>query len=225
MAVKTHFTVVRNQGYGGSEFKTRERHNERENENYFNADIVPERADKNVIFHRYVFPDGKQETYEHTFQRMVATGAVVKRGLKPDAKVFGELVFDVNSEYFEQNGGYEFAKTFFKEAYNLAVKEVGEEYIISAVMHADERNTALSEQLGHDVYHYHLHVVYVPVVEKKIYFRKDNKDPDKAGKLKEVIPQISHSKKWPIKVPVERDGKKFFVNSYSLLQEIGRAHV
>ena len=35
-------------------------------------------------------------------------------------------------------------------------------------MHADEMNTALSDQLGHPVYHYHLHVVALPVVEKEI---------------------------------------------------------
>ncbi len=38
----------------------------------------------------------------------------------------------------------------------------GEQYILSAVMHADERNRAMSDALGQDVYHYHLHVVYIP---------------------------------------------------------------
>ena len=83
------------------------------------------------------------------------------------------MVFDVNSAYFERNGGYAYAKRFFEEAYRLAVKEAGgEEYILSAVMHADERNRALSEQLGRDIYHYHLHVVYVPVVEKEVKWTK-----------------------------------------------------
>ena len=36
--------------------------------------------------------------------------------------------------------------------------------ILSAVMHADEINRAMTEALGREVYHYHLHVVYVPVV-------------------------------------------------------------
>ena len=47
----------------------------------------------------------------------------------------------------------------------------GEQYLLSAVMHADERNRAMSEALGEDVYHYHLHVVYIPVVEKQIIRR------------------------------------------------------
>ncbi len=57
----------------------------------------------------------------------------------------------------------------------MAVAEVGDEkYILSATMHADERNKALSEQLGKDVYHYHLHVVYIPVVQKEILYSKQN---------------------------------------------------
>jgi len=104
---------------------------------------------------------------------------------------------------------------------------------LSAVMHADERNKELSEQLSRDVYHYHLHVVYVPVVDKEIYFKKNNKDPELAGKLREVIKQVSHSKKWPKLKQVDEDGevvrnakgKPVLVNSYSLLQDHFHEHM
>jgi len=154
------------------------------------------------------------------FNRLLEEGKIVKRGLKPDAKVFDELIFDVNTAYFENNGGYEYAKKFFEEAYRLAVKEIGgENFILSAVLHADGRNRALSEELGRDVFHYHMHVVYVHVVQKEIKWSKRTKDKSLIGKVKEVIPQISHSKKWPMRVPVERDGKTIMLNSYSLLQD------
>ena len=58
-----------------------------------------------------------------------------------------------------------------------------------------------------------------------MYYRKDMKDKEKAGTLKEVIAQISHSKKWPIKTPVERDGATIQVNSYSLLQDRYHEHM
>ena len=54
---------------------------------------------------------------------------------------YGELIFDVNSAYFHNHGGYEYAKQFYTDAYKAAVEIVGgEQYILSAVMHADERN-------------------------------------------------------------------------------------
>ena len=44
----------------------------------------------------------------------------------------------------------------------------GEQYILSAVMHADEINPCHDRSTGREVCHYHLHVVCVPVVEKQI---------------------------------------------------------
>ena len=64
-----------------------------------------------------------------------------------------------------------------RDSYKAAVQIVGgEQYILSAVMHADEINHAMTEALGREVYHYHLHVVYVPVVEKQILWSKRCKD-------------------------------------------------
>lgn len=198
MSKKPDRTVVRNAAYSLKSVDIRERHNERKNETYYNADIDTARSHLNVHFCRYQFPDGTPVTYEQRFNQLIAAGTIVKRGLKDDANVIDELVYDVNTAYFEENGGYEFVKKFYEEAYRLAVKEVGsEDYILSAVMHADEKNVGLSEQLGHDVYHYHLHVVYVPVVPKEVLWSKRCKDPALVGTVKEVIPQISHSKKWP----------------------------
>ena len=44
----------------------------------------------------------------------------------------------------------------------------GADNVISAVMHADEINVAASEELGKEIYHYHLHAMVLPVVEKEI---------------------------------------------------------
>jgi hypothetical protein len=167
-------------------------------------------------------------TYTEAFDKLVADGAVSTRGLSKDPKIVDEFIFDVNTAFFENNGGYEYARTFFEEAYRLAVKEAGgEEYILSAIMHADERNKALSAQFGRDVFHYHLHVVYVPVVDKEIKRSKRCKDPALVGTVKEVIKQVSHSKKWSKERATDErgevvrnaSGKAVLVNSYSFLQD------
>lgn len=215
-------TVVRNKAYARNNFSIRERHNERKNEVYSNPDIVQDRSHLNI---RYKGCDG---TYIQTFDRLLEEGTISTRGLKPDADVFAEMVFDVNTAYFEQHGGYEYAKDFFAEAYKMAVQEVGgEHFILSAVMHADERNKSLSEELNRDTFHYHLHVVYIPVVEKEIRWTKRCKDKALVGTVKEVIHQVSHSKKWAsIKALNENgepirteDGKAVLIPSYSLLQD------
>jgi len=142
--------------------------------------------------------------------------------------VFCEFVFDVNTAYFEERGGYKFARDFFAEAYKMAVKEAGgEQYILSAVMHADERNRGLSEIMGRDIFHYHLHVVYIPVVEKQILWSKRCKDESLRGTVRETIMQVSRSKKWAYPQAVDEQGNPLFnkegkpvrIPSYSLLQD------
>lgn len=166
--------------------------------------------------------------YTGMFDQMVADGTISTRGLKADAEKFGELIFDVNSAYFYNNGSYDFAKQFYAEAYKSAIEIVGgEQYILSAVMHADERNRAMSEALGQDVYHYHLHVVYIPVVEKEIRWSKRCKDESLRGTVKERIMQVSMSKKWNSKPALDengqelrsKSGKPVLKKSYSVLQD------
>ena len=144
---------MRNERYRKNAISVRERHNERKNEVYSNPDVLLEYSRNNVTF-----KPCEAATYAQQFDRMGEEGVVSTRGLKPDAYVFDELVFDVNTDYFESHGGYEYAKQFYAEVYELA-KEIagGEQYIISSVMHADERNREASDRLGRDVFHYHLH--------------------------------------------------------------------
>ena len=216
-------TVARNQDIETADDLAKvQEHNEREKDSYSNQDIVPERSSLNIHF--------KEPTvsYEEMFTQMEQDKVISTRGLKADAVKYGELVFDVNSAYFYNHGGYVFAKQFYADAYKAAVEVVGgEQYILSAVMHADERNRAMSEALGEDVYHYHLHVVYIPVVEKQILWSKRCKDEALRGTVKETIMQVSRSKKWESKPVLDGDGnpmlntkgKKILKSSYSVLQD------
>ena len=95
-------------------------------------------------------------------------------------------------------------------------------------MHADELNKPATEECGHPVYHYHLHVVAIPVVEKVERYSARYRDKEKVGTVKGIIRQVSHSKKWASTVqavdddgnPVLRpNGKPKFIRSYSLLQD------
>ena len=215
-------TSVRNLAVSDKAVGNTQQHNEREKDSYRNPDIIPQRAAWNVHFKK------PAASYTDLFAQMEANGTISTRGLKPDATHYCELIFDVNSAYFDNHGGYEFAKQFYEDAYKAAVQIVGgEQYILSAVMHADEINHAMTEALGREVYHYHLHVVYVPVVEKQILWSKRCKDKALVGTVKETVMQVSRSKKWASKPllddagkPVlQKSGKPVLKKSYSVLQD------
>ena len=220
---RTDMSCVRVKQYGVSSIGASERHNERKNDTYSNINVDPERIRYNVHF-----KDPGDQTYMEILSEMEQNGTVSRRGLRPDATLFDELVLDVNTMYFERHGGYEYAKQFYEEAYRFLEKKFGSDYILSAVMHADEINKAATDELGVPTYHYHMHAIVVPVVEKEIRWSKRCKDSELRGTVKEVIRQISHSKKWASTEPVIDDlgkpvlranGKLKYRPSYSILQD------
>ncbi len=218
-----NFSVVRVEKITASGAQKNERHNERKNESYANLNVDMERIPLNVHF-----KDTGGLTYNEYFQKLIVGGKISTRGQKEGATFFNELVVDVNTRYFEERGGYEYAKAFYEEAYRFVCGIYGEENIVSAVMHADEINKAVSEQMGKPVYHYHLHIVAIPTVRKEIRWSKRCKDEALRGTVKEVINQVSHSKKWKNTVPVldengrqaiSKYGRPVFRKSYSVLQD------
>ena len=220
---RTNMSCARVKSYTAAKAGSAERHNERKNNDYGNVNVDPERIPLNIHFKA---PGDK--SYMDILREMESAGKVSRRGLKADARLFDELVFDVNTMYFEERGGYEYARDFYEEAYHYTCEKYGEDYVLSAVMHADEVNLAATEEMGHPVYHYHLHVIALPVVEKEIHWSKRCKDPALVGTVKEVIHQISHSKKWESREPLldaegnpvlRSNGKLKYRASYSILQD------
>ena len=220
---KADMSCARVKKYTSSDVSKAERHNERKNETYENMNVIAERIPYNVHFKEPTSP-----TYMEQLKQMEQDGKVSLRGLRKDATLFNEIVIDVNTMYFERNGGYEYAKQFYEEAFHFIEEKFGADNVISAVMHADEINLAATEDLGKEVYHYHLHAMVLPVVEKEILWSKRCKDPELRGTVKEVVNQISHSKKWKSDIPLvdekgnpllRKNGKPMFRASYSILQD------
>lgn len=105
-------SCARVQTYTAARIGAAERHNERKNTDYSNINVVPERLPMNVHF-----KSPGEKTYLQILKEMEAEGKVSRRGLRSDAVLFDEIIFDVNTMYFEEHGGYEYVKEFFAEAY------------------------------------------------------------------------------------------------------------
>ena len=219
---KQNFCVARVETRTRASVGKFERHIERENESYENMNVDLSRTPMNVSY-----KSCGELTYNERLDQMIAEGKVSLKGLKPDANVFDEMIMDVNTDYFEQKGGYEYARRFYEEAFHFAEKLYGADNVISAVMHADELNVAMTEKYGRPIYHYHLHIMALPVVDKEVRWTKRCKDPELVGKVKEIIHQVSHSKKWKSEKAVDTDGnpilnskgKQVYHSSYSILQD------
>ena len=204
-----NWSVVRVEIISAEGAQKTERHNERKNESYANLNVDTEQIARNIHF-----KDTGGLTYNEYFQRLIDEGKISTRGQKAGATIFNELVIDVNTRYFEEHGGYEYARQFYEEAYRFGCEIYGEENIVSAVMHADEINKAVSVELGKPVYHYHLHIVAIPTVRKEILWSKRCKDEALRGTVKEVINQVSRSKKWKNTVPLLDENGQQVISKY-----------
>ena len=216
-------SCVRVKQYKSSTVNATERHNERKNATYTNMNVIKERIPFNVYF-----KECETESYMDYLHKLENEGKLSLRGLRQDATLFDEIVIDVNTMYFERNGGYDYAKRFYEDAFHFLERKFGPEYIVSAVMHSDELNIAASEELGRAIFHYHMHAVVIPVVDKEIRWSKRCKDVNLRGTVREVVHQVSHSKKWAsTEVMKDKEGNALcrangaprFVPSYSILQD------
>lgn len=124
-----NMSCARVKQYTASDVSKAERHNERKNETYENMNVIVERIPFNVHFKKPTAP-----TYMEQLKQMETDGMVSLRGLRKDATLFDEIVIDVNTMYFERNGGYEYAKQFYEEAYHFIEEKFGADNVISAVI-------------------------------------------------------------------------------------------
>ena len=192
---KADMSCARVKKYTASDVSKAERHNERKNETYENMNVIEERIPFNVHFRTPTAP-----TYMEQLKQMETDGLVSLRGLRKDATIFNEIVIDVNTMYFERNGGYEYAKQFYEEAFHFIEEKFGAENVISAVMHADEINVAATEELGKEVYHIIFTLWFCQWWRKKSYGVS-------VAKTKNCEEQ---SRKWLIRLAIQRNGNRIF---------------
>lgn len=151
------YAIVRNEKLTRDEAKGRYVHNERKTKGHTNKDIDPERTHLNYYFKR------NELSYIKEFDKL-RTEKDLKGHIKSNSIIMCEMIFTSEKEFFENVGEQE-TKRYFEESYRFICnyKNLGEENIISAVVHLDEGTP-------------HMHLVFVPVVHTK---DKEGDDIDK----------------------------------------------
>ena len=150
------YAIVRNEKLTRNEAKGRYVHNERKTKGHTNKDIDPERTHLNYYFKK------NELSYIKEFDKL-RKEKYLKGHIKSNSIILCEMLFTSDKEFFDNIGEQE-TKRYFEESYKFVCnyKKLGEENIISAVVHLDEGTP-------------HMHLVFVPVVHSN----KEGNDIDK----------------------------------------------
>lgn len=151
------YAIVRNEKLTRAEVNGKCTHNDRKAKCHTNKDIDPTRTHLNYYIKKNNY------TYTKEFDEFLKERNVTAH-LKKTSIIMCQLMFTSDQAFFDKIGEKE-TKRYFDECYKFICnyKKLGEENIISAVVHLDEGAP-------------HLHLMFVPVVHTK---DKENKPIDK----------------------------------------------
>ena len=126
------YAIVINEKLTRNEAKGRCVHNERKTRGHTNKDIDPERTHLNYYFKK------NELSYIKEFDK-AKKEKDLKGQIKSNSIVMCEMLFTSDKEFFDNIGEKE-TKRYFEESYKFVCnyKNLGEENIISAVVHLDE---------------------------------------------------------------------------------------
>ena len=151
------YAIVRNEKLTRTEAQGICVHNDRKAKNHTNKEIDSERTNLNYYFKK------NKLNYVKEFDKL-KKGNDLKGNIRINSIIMCEMLFTSDSNFFEKIGEKE-TKRYFEESFKFICnyKDLGEENILSAVVHLDEGVP-------------HMHLVYVPVIHTK---DKEGNDIDK----------------------------------------------
>ena len=151
------YAIVRNEKLTRAEVNGKCTHNDRKAKCHTNKDIDPIRTHLNYYIKKNNY------TYTKEFDEFLKERNITAH-LKKTSIIMCQLMFTSDQAFFDRIGEQE-TKRYFDECYKFICnyKNLGEENIISAVVHLDEGAQ-------------HLHLMFVPIVHTK---DKENKAIDK----------------------------------------------
>lgn len=143
------YAIIRNQKYTKEQMIKLCPHNERYKQNYSNKNI-----DITKTYHNYHLKKPLENNYFKEFKKLKEQNNL-KGQLHKNSIYACEMIITSDNSFFQEIG-FEETKRYFKTAYDFVCnyKNLGEENIISAVVHLDEETP-------------HMHLTFIPVVDSK----------------------------------------------------------
>ena len=139
------YAIIRNEKLTRAKAMGAYRHNERKAKNHSNKNIDSSKTELNYYIKK------NELSYIKEFDRIKERNNL-KGQIRSNSIIMCEMVFTSDQNFFDKIG-YNESKRYFQESYNFICnyKNLGEENIISAVIHMDEDTP-------------HMHLLFIPVV-------------------------------------------------------------
>lgn len=139
------YAIIRNEKLTRAQAMGAYKHNERKTKNHSNKNIDSSKTELNYYLKK------NELSYIKEFDR-IKEKYDLKGQIRSNSNIMCEMVFTSEQKFFDEIG-YEESKRYFKESYNFICKykNLGEQHIISAVIHMDEDTP-------------HMHLLFIPVV-------------------------------------------------------------
>ena len=142
------YAIIRNEKYTKDEMNQLTPHNERYKKKYSNRNIDLSKTSQNYHLKKPI-----ENTYYKEYKRLIKKNNLYEGQIHKNSVYACEMILTSDSLFFDKIGREE-TKRYFKECYNFVshYQGLGEENIISAVVHLDEESP-------------HMHLVYIPVID------------------------------------------------------------
>ena len=142
------YAIIRNEKLTRAKAMGAYRHNERKAKNHSNKNIDSSKTELNYYIKK------NELSYIKEFDR-IKENYNLKGQIRSNSIIMCEMIFTSDQKFFDEIG-YQESKRYFQESYNFICnyKNLGEENIISAVVHIDEDTP-------------HMHLLFIPVVHTK----------------------------------------------------------
>lgn len=139
------YAIIRNEKLTRAQAMGAYKHNERKTKNHSNKNIDSSKTELNYYLKK------NELSYIKEFDR-IKEKYDLKGQIRSNSNIMCEMVFTSDQKFFDEIG-YTESQRYFKESYEFICKykDLGEQNIISAVVHMDEDTP-------------HMHLLFIPVV-------------------------------------------------------------
>ena len=139
------YAIIRNEKLTRAQAMGAYKHNERKTKNHSNKNIDSSKTELNYYLKK------NELSYIKEFDK-IKEKYDLKGQIRSNSNIMCKMVFTSDQKFFDEIG-YEESKRYFTESYNFICnyKNLGEQNIISAVVHMDEDTP-------------HMHLLFIPVV-------------------------------------------------------------